>query len=411
MKRFVCCVLFIYSVPAVWAQKLPEVTRLVTAQTEVPEESLLDVNILVFDPGLPKGDEYAKEKKAVFPGVRKSESRYIPTELMQTLQQTGYWGAVRVVPRNVDGGEVRVDGRIIYSTGFKRTLDIRVTDATGKQWLRKKFKRRADPRAYNKGDDLWRNPYTYLNNEIANAILEARQKQTPEHLRAIRQVDELRFAGDIAPDSFNEYLKTRPRNRGDRYSVLKLPAEGDPMMARVMDIRDRDAMLVDTLTAHYQDFGRRMDKLYGDWQAASYKEEKELRKMRRDATIQQVLGALLIVGAVVNEADSSAEAGAETLAVMAGSSMVQAGTQQRQAAKIYMEGLKELAASLDGEVEPMLVDLEGRTLKLTGTAETQYDNWRNLLRKIFADETGLPVDPNTGQPVDADTAAKSKEGQ
>jgi hypothetical protein len=42
----------------------------------------------------------------------------------------------------------------------------------------------------------------------------------------------------------------------------------------------------------------------------------------------------------------------------------------------------------------MVIDVEGQTLRLTGTAETQYEEWRRLLRKIWSDETGFPLDPN-----------------
>jgi len=47
------------------------------------------------------------------------------------------------------------------------------------------------------------------------------------------------------------------------------------------------------------------------------------------------------------------------------------------------------------------VDVEGRTLQLTGSAEQQYAEWRQLLRQLYENETGLPADPGvaaTGSP-------------
>jgi hypothetical protein len=58
------------------------------------------------------------------------------------------------------------------------------------------------------------------------------------------------------------------------------------------------------------------------------------------------------------------------------------------------EALRELAGSFDSEVAPILIDVEGEVLRLTGSVETQYTTWRQLLRQIFAAETGLPLDPN-----------------
>src|SRR5260221_7293912 len=36
-------------------------------------------------------------------------------------------------------------------------------------------------------------------------------------------------------------------------------------------------------------------------------------------------------------------------------------------------------------------DVEGRTLKLTGTAEEQYREWRKMLRDLYLEENGTPV--------------------
>jgi hypothetical protein len=39
----------------------------------------------------------------------------------------------------------------------------------------------------------------------------------------------------------------------------------------------------------------------------------------------------------------------------------------------------------------MVVEVEGRTLQLKGTAEEQYHEWRRLLKELYENETGLPV--------------------
>ena len=52
----------------------------------------------------------------------------------------------------------------------------------------------------------------------------------------------------------------------------------------------------------------------------------------------------------------------------------------------------------------MVDEVEGRTLRLSGSAEAQYADWRRLLRKLFAAETGLPVDLNEEVPLATETA-------
>jgi hypothetical protein len=55
------------------------------AQIEIPEEELLDIGILLFDPNIPDEDN-----ELIFPEIRKAEARYIPYHLKKTLQDTGF---------------------------------------------------------------------------------------------------------------------------------------------------------------------------------------------------------------------------------------------------------------------------------------------------------------------------------
>ena len=58
------------------------------------------------------------------------------------------------------------------------------------------------------------------------------------------------------------------------------------------------------------------------------------------------------------------------------------------------DAIEELGESFASESQPMVVDVEGETHKLTGSAEAQYAEWRTLLRKIYASETGLDAGGN-----------------
>jgi hypothetical protein len=62
--------------------------------------------------------------------------------------------------------------------------------------------------------------------------------------------------------------------------------------------------------------------------------------------------------------------------------------------KMHREALKELAGSFDSEVQELLFDVEGEVLRLKGSVETQYASWRQILRQVFAAETGIAADPN-----------------
>jgi hypothetical protein len=86
--------------------------------------------------------------------------------------------------------------------------------------------------------------------------------------------------------------------------------------------------------------------------------------------------------------------GQKGVAIMGGLAAMQAGFRQGEEANLHKEALQELALSFDGEMAPLLVEVEGHQLKLTGSAEAQFASWRELLRQVFALETGLPGDPN-----------------
>ena len=59
-----------------------------TPTTAVSEEQLLDVAVVVFDPGL---YNYDKDEQ-VYREVRKAEARFMPMQLSQSMQDSGAWG-------------------------------------------------------------------------------------------------------------------------------------------------------------------------------------------------------------------------------------------------------------------------------------------------------------------------------
>jgi hypothetical protein len=373
--------------------------EVIQAQTEVPEERLLDVTIVVFDPGLADKDELELAEKGIFPDVRKSEARFIPVHLMRTLQATGHWGAVRVMPAE-GASDLMVFGQIQRSNGKDLDLEIRVLDATGEEWLERTYRGRANGQAYverppqQQGEE--EEPYQDLYNQIANDILEERNRRKPEEIERVREAALLRFAADLAPQAFGDYLSVDDRGRVE---VERLPAEDDPMLARIARIRVRDDLFVDTLNEHYADFYERMDEPYDDWRTFSYEEQLAYEELRKESILKKVLGGLALLGAALTDGNSSGARIARDAAMIGGMAAIQSGMQKGEEAKIHLAALKELAASFDSEIAPLLVDVEGQTLRLTGSAETQFATWRKLLRELFAAEKGLPLDPNTAEPL------------
>ena len=90
------------------SRPLPRINA-IQAAAEIPEDQLLDVGVRLLDENVPK-DEKTQEKEKIFPDVRRAEARYIAMQMRNTLEGTGHWGQVRVVPADADALDLHVSG-------------------------------------------------------------------------------------------------------------------------------------------------------------------------------------------------------------------------------------------------------------------------------------------------------------
>ena len=374
------------------------------ATAEVPQDELLDVAVRIFDPNIP-ASEKEQEDEGIFPDVRKAESRYMAVVLRDTLEGTGEWGQVRVLPPGADGMDVFVDGRILHSDGRELELDVKVSDAAGRVWFAKRYEAEADTRAYKDVVSRPRDPFQNIYNTLANDMLAARRSLTREQRVELHEIASLRFAADLAPYAFGPYLA---KDRKGAYSLVRLPAPDDPVVERMNRIRERDYALVDTLNEYYTNFAESVDDPYTNWRKYSYEELEAQSLARRQAITKQVLGAVAVVGGIVagSNSNSSAASAAATAAVLGGMYAFKAGIDQNAEIKTHTESLKQLGDSFQSEVQPMVVDVEGRTLQLTGSAEEQYAEWRQLLKELYENETGLPATATTASDAAKPGAAR-----
>jgi hypothetical protein len=72
-----------------------------------------------------------------------------------------------------------------------------------------------------------------------------------------------------------------------------------------------------------------------------------------------------------------------------GVDMIRSSQVRKQEKRLHTETLEELSQDFDDTVKPMVVEIQGTQHRLTGTAEAQYEEWRQLLRQIFIEESGF----------------------
>jgi hypothetical protein len=356
----------------------------IQASGDLPESRLLDVGIGVFDPGLPERGE--RPRDLVFEGVREAEARYLPVQLRDTLQNTGHWGLVRVVPGSAVGLDLHVSGKILQSDSELLVLLITVRDATNRQWFSREYRTRADTQLYVESAGLRREPYQRIFNLVANDLLAFRDRLSDQAIAEIRRVAELRFAQDLSPDAFSGHLEQR---RDGRFVVRRLPAHDDPMLERVRLIRERDFMFLDTLNEHYSGLHRDMASPYESWRRFTYEELIARREVERRAFWQKAAGVAAIAGAIVMDGNSQSADTARTVLIIGGAELLKAGFQTSREATIHANALIELGRSFSAEIRPVVVEVQGETRRLEGSAETQFQEWRELLRAIYGAETGF----------------------
>jgi hypothetical protein len=356
--------------------------------SELAEDHLLDVWIALFSPGDVPDDDDANGLSLE---IRQAESRYMPVQLRETLEQTGYWGAVRVVPQDTEGAEVLVQGTILESDGEKLEVQITALDASGKQWFQRTYEARATLKDYQQIEGSGREVFQALYNAVANDLAEYRNGLSAERIVVLRRVAGLRFADDLAPDAFDGYLR---KDNAGAFAIRRLPARDDPMLVRVNAIRERDFMLVDTLNGHFDNFHADMQEPYFQWRKSRLEELEGMRAIQREARNRKLLGAAAILGAIAIEAlggDSTrrSTSSLRNIMIVGGAYAVKTGFDKSSEAAIHEDAIKELGESFASESQPMVVEVEGETHQLTGSAEAQYAEWRALLRRIYESETGL----------------------
>jgi hypothetical protein len=296
---------------------------------------------------------------------------------------------VRLVPRNTTGSELLVSGAILESDGERLVLEIKAEDATGRVWFKRTYREEVEYERYMLSDKDGSEVFQSLYNTIANDLAESRAQLDVAEITAIRRVAALRFAEDLAPEAFDGYLEKDE----DMFKVVRLPAADDPMYRRVLAIRDRDFLLIDTLNGHFDNFTRQMQQPYTEWRKARSEEAVALRALERDAMQRKLLGVAAIIGAIAIEATNNGNGASSSVLrdtlVLGGAYAIKTGFDKSSETEIHRDAIVELDKSFSSEARPMVVEVEGETHELTGSAELQYTQWRSLLKRIYMSETGL----------------------
>jgi len=375
---------------------LPHRTDLTISNQPVREELLLDVGIEVFDPGVPEGELEKKAQEAllaegVFVHIRRAEAIHMAVQLRKAMQKSGYWGSVWITPEESMAADLSVTATIVESDGYSARVDVRAVDARGHTWLDERYALEIAAGAYDRERHPGLDPYQDLYNSIANDIAAAGGRLTSTGAEEIKAVGALRYAGALSPEAFDGYVTER---RGT-YNVTRLPARDDPMLDRAQRIRQRERLFFDILDLRYEDFAVEMDDAYSAWREHAREESLMVRELTRSARWQQGLGiAAFVTSLMFAGANSSTfmDSFAAQGLMLAGGELLDMAALDIRDKALHAAELEELSTSFDRGIAPIVVDIGGVEHRLVGAAEEQYEELRDLLRRVFIEERGQPSD-------------------
>jgi len=377
-------------------------TELVVAASSVDEAMLLDVGVIEFDASIP--DDNRPDKTGIYEDIRRAEAKYIPYHLKTTLQNAGHWGAVRVIPSKSAYTDVIISGAIVRSDGEYVELIMTVSDAAGRHWFTRSYETQTGLTSYSKRRDRRRDPYQKVFNDFANDLQQHVAMMPPKQLQQTRQISELKFFGDMSPAAYGGHLE---RDTDGIYSVVRLPAKNDPSVSRMRQIRERDRLVVDTLNEHYANFYYGIAIPYRNWRKNSRAETVKYRQEKRSATMQALVGVIVLAGSTQIDTSSSSQntrninRALQYQGISRGLDTVYGAIRRNRDAGLHLDAIAELSESFGNEAAPMVVNVAGQERRLTGTAEAQFESWRQLLKGIYEAETGFSQPIEVGAPARA----------
>ena len=310
-------------------------------------QAQLNVSITAFDPGVPE-DNSSHRDLQVFPKIREIESMLLPFVLRQTLVDSGDWGAVRVVPEADTASELLITGKIVHSDGEMLAVQLSAVDARGHEWANKTYTTQSD--------------FNDLYSGFLDDLQTARDGFDDKTLRNIVGTSLMRYSAELAPDAFDGYIEMQSDGT---IKLLRLPAEGDPMLARIRRIRSVEYVMTDAIDQKFRELHEEVDSVYEIW-----------RKYRRWYTNFKVEEARRNQFSQTKADSGTYEA-------------IKHSYDNYRMDRLAAQEQDKWAVGFDNEMEPIIEKMEERIAEMNGWVEDGYVEWARILDELFEIESGL----------------------
>lgn len=360
----------------------------------------LRIAVPLLDPGLPK-DESSWAKKGVWPELRRAESVHSAHKIKEALLALNRFESAIVSADAHVSADLYLMGEILASNGEDLKIRFRLLDATGAVWIQPSIASWRLPEDWHDNHQQ-RNaePFDRVYNAIAASVERSLERKAKQHAATVRRNAQLAAQGKapklseleraavtrrlvlarfFAPELYGDAL----RESRSRIQLNYLPELSGAEWSDVESLAARDDAFSLRLSEHYDQFAAKMQSAYALWQQDSAPAAREKRIRQGRAVAQGILGALAAVATV-----AAAEKGAAgPMAVMAGSAvsagLIISSFRNNAKRKAQVAKLNELGRTVQSSLAPQVVELEQTTVTLTGTAQEQFQQWRQLLRELY----------------------------
>ena len=378
--------------------------------TAIPEELLLDVGIAVFDAPDPSLDGDVDGSVFRNDEVLRAERNYVPYVIGEHLQAAETWGAVRVIPRPGTAIDVTVTGAITSSDGESLAFRAKATDARGVVWFDNDYRAVAEPGAYDSGDEV-EDPFAPAYAALAADMAASLRGLTLDDLARIRAVAEVAFGHSLVPEAFARHVAPRPEGG---HELRRLPADEDPMLARVRNIRQREHLFIDQVNEYYDDFSAGIQGPYGEWRRKAFSSRRAQRELKLKADAYVLLGSARIVAGLARmDRDLPGRRGFDW--VTRGMGLIRRAETSEGQIRDDAESFREVGSSTEANLLPHTTALENRTRRLQRGVDARYDQLRTILGRLYREEVGLPphqsraTPPVHEQPAQASAATATQD--
>ena len=318
------------------------------------DREYLDVSIRVFDVNVSADTSVLHQR--VYPEVRSAEARYIPAWLQLKLIDSDTWGAVRLLPAADTGAELSISGKIIASDGRRLGIEVIASDSTGRTWLNKVYSGEATENAALRHPELGPEPFDPLYEEILRDLAALYASLSPAQINQIKVLAQLKYAASLSPEIFSPYFNV---DENGVYDITRLPAQNDPNMQRIRDVREHEYLFIDVVNEKYYSFFVNIKPVYDLWR--SYR-----RQQQADETYVRGLKA---------DNDYKLRRGSYWA--------LRESYDNYRWVKMEQQYLDDLQERFRNEIQSTDITLKDSLYRLNGALADQYAQWKKILKELY----------------------------